>query len=69
MIWVWLCPEVKHIDLREHIVHDAVDKKVLKLVPIESAANVADQLTKPLGVLPSLRKRLMGLGTRAASGL
>ena len=53
----------KHIDLREHFVHDAVDKKVLKLVPIESAANVADQLTKPLGaaVLPSLRKRLMGL--------
>ena len=53
----------QHINLREHVVHDTVDKNVLKLVPIESAANVADQLTKPLGaaILPSLRKRLMGL--------
>ena len=53
----------KHIDLRAHFVHDAVDKKFLKLVPIDSASNVADQLTKPLGstMLPPLRKRLMGL--------
>ena len=53
----------KHIDLRAHFVHDAVEKKFLKLVPIDSASNVADQLTKPLGstVLPTLRKRLMGL--------
>ncbi len=48
-----------------------MDKKILKLVPIESAANVADQLTKPLsaGVLPLLRKRLMGLLIGAASDL
>ena len=53
----------KHIDLRAHFVHDAMDKKFLKLVPIDSASNVIDQLTKPLGstVLPPLRMRLMGL--------
>ena len=51
------------VRLREHIVHDAVEKKFLKLVPIYSVSNVADQLTKPLGstVLPTLRKRVMGL--------
>ena len=53
----------KHIDRREHFVHDAVASKILKLVPIASAANVADLLTKPLGaaVFLPLRKRLMGL--------
>ena len=53
----------KHIDLREHFVHDAVASKILKLVPIASAANVADLLTKPLGaaVFLPLRKRLIGL--------
>jgi len=52
----------KHIDLREHFVHDAVASKILKLVPIASAANFADLLTKPLGaaVFLPLRKRLMG---------
>jgi len=52
----------KHIDLREHFVHDAVAKGVLKLVSIASAANVADLLTKPLRIVlfPQLRKRLMG---------
>ena len=53
----------KHIDLRAHFVHVSVDKKFIKLVPIDIASNVADELTKPLGstVLPPLRKRLMGL--------
>ncbi len=38
----------KHIDLREHFVHEAQDKKVLQLVPVASSDNVADLLTKPL---------------------
>ena len=52
----------KHIDLREHFVHDAVKAKVLKLEAIASADNVADLLTKPLARTPFqlLRKRLMG---------
>jgi hypothetical protein len=55
----------KHIDLREHFVHDAVPRqaKVLKLEAIASADNVADLLTKPLSKAPFqlLRKPLMGL--------
>ena len=53
----------KHIDLREHFVHDAVQAKVLKLEAIASADNVADLLTKPLSKAPFqlLRKPLMGL--------
>ncbi len=53
----------KHIDLREHFVHNAVDQGVLKLRPIASSDNVADLLTKPLGanMLPAIRKMLMGL--------
>ena len=52
----------KHIDLREHFVHNAVDQGVLKLRPVASAENVADLLTKPLGanVFPALSKMLMG---------
>jgi hypothetical protein len=52
----------KHIDLREHFVHEAQNNKVLQLLPINSTDNVADLLTKPLlkaSFLP-LRKRLMG---------
>jgi len=52
----------KHIDLREHFVHQAQDLRVLRLVPIAGVDNVADLLTKPLlkaSFLP-LRKRLMG---------
>jgi hypothetical protein len=51
----------KHIDLREHFVHKAQSNKVLQLVPVVSADNVADLLTKPLlkaAFLPS-RKRIM----------
>ncbi len=53
----------KHIDLREHFVHNAVDQGVLKLRPIASSDNVADLLTKPSGanMFPALRKMLMGL--------
>ena len=53
----------KHIDLREHFVHDAVDKKILKLEPINSPDNAADLLTKPLlkALFWPLRKRLLGL--------
>ena len=52
----------KHIDLRGHFVHDAVERGSLKLKPIASSSNVADLLTKPLGtaVFQGLRKALMG---------
>jgi hypothetical protein len=52
----------KHMDLREHCLHNAVDQGVLKLRPVASADNVADLLTRPLGanVFPALRKMLMG---------
>ncbi len=52
----------KHIDLREHFVHDAVEAKILKLMPVNSVGNVADLLTKPLIKAPflTLRKRLLG---------
>jgi hypothetical protein len=52
----------KHIDLREHFVHEAQSNKVLQLEPVDSADNVADLLTKPLlkaAFLP-LRQRIMG---------
>ena len=53
----------KHIDLRKHFVHDAVQAKTLKLEVVASADNVADILTKPLTQAPFqlLRKRLLGL--------
>ncbi len=52
----------KHIDLREHFVPDAVEAKILKLMPVNSVDNVADLLTKPLTKTPflSLRKSLLG---------
>ena len=52
----------KHIDLREHFVHEAQSNKVLQLEPVDSADNAAHVLTKPLlkaAFLP-LRKRIMG---------
>jgi hypothetical protein len=62
----WWCyrgtDKAKHIDLREHFVHENQSNKVLQLVPVDSADNVADLLTKPLlkaAFLP-LRKRIMG---------
>ncbi len=56
----------KHIDLRGHFVHDAVEAKILKLMPVNrvdiSLDNVADLQTKPLTKAPflTLRKRLLG---------
>ena len=38
----------KHIDLREHFVHDAVEAGVLKLVPVASIDNVADLPSRSL---------------------
>lgn len=39
----------KHIDLREHFIHEAVDKNILEHEPINSTDNAAaDLLTKPL---------------------
>jgi hypothetical protein len=53
----------KHIDLREHFVHDAVEAKILKLEAINSADNVADIMTKPLEktLFDILRKLMLGL--------
>jgi hypothetical protein len=38
----------KHIDLREHFVHEAQSNNVLQLEPVNSADHVVDLLTKPL---------------------
>ena len=52
----------KHIDLRVHFVHEAVQANVLSLQVVRSADNLADLFTKPLAqpVFLSQRKRLMG---------
>ena len=52
----------KHVDLREHYVHDAVAQGVLKLVKVPSEDNLADLFTKPLPKdrFLVLRKKLMG---------
>ena len=53
----------KHIDLRMHFVHEAIQNQVLVLVPIKSGENASDLLSKPLGrpLLVDLRRRLLGL--------
>ena len=53
----------KHIDLREHFIHDAQEKRIVQLEAIEGQNNVADLLTKPLlkRAFVLLRKQLMGL--------
>jgi hypothetical protein len=53
----------KHIDLRRHFVHEAVQGKVLTLKAVKSEDNIADLLTKPLPEQPFklLRKQLLGL--------
>ncbi len=52
----------KQIDLRAHFVHDAVEAKILKQMPVNSVDNVADLLTKQLTKTPflSLWKTLLG---------
>jgi hypothetical protein len=53
----------KHIDLRKHFVHEAVQASHIKLNPVRSADNLADLFTKPLprSSFESLRNRIMGL--------
>jgi hypothetical protein len=53
----------KHIDLRVHFVHAAVQDKIVRLYSIKSEHNVADILTKalPEPAFTVLRKQLMGL--------
>jgi hypothetical protein len=53
----------KHIDLRVHFVHAAVQDKTISLYNIKSEHNVADILTKalPEPTFTVLRKQLMGL--------
>ena len=52
----------KHIDLREHFVHEAQQSKLIQLKGIKGEDNVADFLTKPLlkAKFTKLRKILMG---------
>lgn len=53
----------KHIDLRVHFVHDAVQAGHLSLNKVESALNAADILTKPVtntDLFTSLRRQLLG---------
>ena len=38
----------KHIDLREHFIHEAMENHIVQLKAIEGQNNVADLLTKPL---------------------
>ncbi len=53
----------KHMDLRQHFLHQAVQDKIISLREIKSEDNIADLLTKPLAepALLVLRKPLMGL--------
>ena len=53
----------KRVDLREHCVHDAVEAKTLRLMPIDTMDNAADLLTKPppRAAFLTPRKRLTGL--------
>jgi len=53
----------KHIDLRVHFVHNAVQDKIVSLHSVKSEENVADILTKalPVETFTILRKYLMGL--------
>jgi hypothetical protein len=53
----------KHIDLRKHFVHDAVQAGHVVLKPVESKLNAADLLTKPsiaVDLYSDFRRRLMG---------
>ncbi len=53
----------KHVDLRLHFVHQAVQDKIISLRAIKSEDNIADLRTKPLAepALLVLRKLPMGL--------
>ena len=53
----------KHIDLRQHFVHDAVAAKILALRKIDTKFNAADMLTKPLPRDPisNHRQHVMGI--------
>lgn len=55
--------KAKHIDLRVHYVHEAVEQKIISLSPIASSKNAADLLTKPLPrqAVVDLRKKILGL--------
>jgi len=54
--------KAKHIDLREHFVHEIQQNKILPLESIKGMNNVADLLTNHLlkASFQLLRKRLMG---------
>ena len=53
----------KHIDLRQHFVHEAVEQKILKLGRINSSDNAADIMTKPLSApnIITLRRKILGM--------
>ena len=53
----------KHVDLRKHFVHDAVQAGHLELQKVDSKLNAADLLTKPsiaVDLFSDFRRRLMG---------
>jgi hypothetical protein len=53
----------KHIDLRVHFVHDAVQAGHIELQKIPSSLNAADILTKPVTsseLFPKLRRQILG---------
>jgi len=41
-------PRTKHIDTKYHFIRDLVEQEIITLVPVKSADNIADILTKPL---------------------
>jgi hypothetical protein len=53
----------KHIDLRQHFIHEALEKKIVHLQNIKGTENVADILTKPLvkAKFIPFRNTLMGI--------
>jgi hypothetical protein len=39
---------MKHIEVKYHFIREAVQNKLLTLLPIPSSENIADALTKPI---------------------
>ena len=50
----------KHIDIRKHFAHEAIQNRHMRLIRVSTAEQLADIFTKPLP-FPQFEKCLMGL--------